>query len=339
MSPSTLRTAASASLALFFLAGCGSHPAGPPKDEVMKAFQHAITGQFLHVTNVTYESLPDTLQAGVFDIKAKAKVTTTENLYTLAGANDIKPINDMVAEYNDYADWFNKLMKSPAVASLHGVQPLPFTNRHFLHLAQRSGDAFDAYGKLLSEHQVDRWKVEMQNFEWQGTTPASPLSMFPPGSVGLNTPEGATALAKMKAEIAAVRKFRADTAARLVSENKAFAASVSKWLTASTPFTGLYQDNGGFGGPKVVPITVQFSGYDSNALRFKGEVTFPSYGGAVMAFDGSVQDSTLNLHDMRVVKGGITADAAWVLKLAASGDLKGSYPGRGGNQPVLIHPN
>jgi hypothetical protein len=331
-------TVVSAALTLFLLAACGSHPSGPPKDEVIKAFQKSLSSAFLHVADVTYESLPDTLQAGVFDVKAKAKITTTENLYTLPGEADIKPVNDMVGEYNDYVSWINNLVKTPAGASLAGVKQLPFSNRQFLHLAQKSGDTFDAYGKLLSEHEVDRWKVEMQTLEWQGTPPASPASNFPAGSIALNTPEGEKALAKLKAEMVAVRKFRADTEARLVNENKAFAASVSKWLTGNAPFTGLYQDNGGLGGPQVVPITVQFRGYDPATLKFAGEVTFPTYGGAVMAFTGSVQDSTLNLHDMRVLKGGISADAAWVLKLAPSGDLKGYYPGRGGNQPVLIHP-
>jgi hypothetical protein len=231
----------------------------------------------------------------------------------------------------------NNLIHTPAAASLHGIKQMPFTNRQFLHLAQKFGEKFTCYAKLTAEHEVDRWTTRMESFEWQGATPVAPIASFPAGCLAINTPEGEAAVAKMKAEIAAVNKFRQDTNTRLANENKAFAASVSKWLTASTPFSGLYQESP-FGRPQVSSISVQFANYDPVALTFTGQVTFLGYVG-VMSFKGSVQDCTLNLHDMEVVKGQISADPAWVLKLASNGDLQGFYPTTTrGDQPVIIHP-
>jgi hypothetical protein len=76
----------------------------------------------------------------------------------------------------------------------------------------------------------------------------------------------------------------------------------------------------------------------SHRLDFTGQVTFLGAVG-VMSFKGSVQDCTLNLPDMEVVKGQISADPACVLKLAPNGDLQGFYPTPPrGDQPVIIHP-
>lgn len=265
-----VRIMASATLVLG-LVGCG----GPsvPKAELTEHLKKLLP-KGLVLNDVTYDSSSMAKQTGAsasdFSVKAKIAVTADEDLYTAAGPDDVKAVNEYIGIYNNYHLWLQALGNTSAAAEI--AQSMPKIDPaipKFLHRANVTGDTFSAYCNLVAEHQVDRWIFSpIDGFDWGAKVPGAAASKFGDNSVGSNAPNGEAALKKLDANRDAMQQFRKQVHEKYAKENEAVAAALKPIITGSKIMVyHRFQDR------DVPQAEFTFSAFDSQTGSFKwGEV-------------------------------------------------------------------